>query len=286
MHGAFSCSLQHVNFDNELIASAVTAAVAAEAKVQKTVYAALANYFLNTPLRPTLIKRCSKYLSTDLFPASSFAQVDYFKVFNMLNQMGNQISVAVLKTLLGGWITARRTQSTSQPCLFCQAPESDSLQHYSICDTLWHAIATIFKPFKASFDPLELFGLLPACPFQLYGVYIAFHTYHALRHHSHASFDLTLSTAKAYTRGCKVHDHLIKSFSGKVRLKYISTPSPPLSTDSVSSSSNRNRSSPPSIEPATFAEQSNARALNRLRMPLNRQAVFRARGLPVGAQSL
>ena len=76
VNGASSCSLQHLNFDNEVIASAVTAAVAAEAKVQKTVYTALSNYFLKTPLRPTLIKRCSKYLSTDLFPASSFAQVD------------------------------------------------------------------------------------------------------------------------------------------------------------------------------------------------------------------
>ena len=31
--------------------------------------------------------------------------------------MGNQISVALLKTLLGSWITARRVQATSRHCI-------------------------------------------------------------------------------------------------------------------------------------------------------------------------
>ena len=42
LHGSSSCSLQHVSIDDELISSAVTAAVAAKAKVQKSIYNVLA----------------------------------------------------------------------------------------------------------------------------------------------------------------------------------------------------------------------------------------------------
>ena len=121
----------------------------------------MSDNFLKCPLRPTLLRRCSEYLSTDLFPSSSFAQVDPFQIFHISNLMGNQISVALLKTLLGSWITARRVQATSRHCIFCKHRGEDSLQHYSTCDVLWHAVATVFKPFTASFDPLALLGLCP-----------------------------------------------------------------------------------------------------------------------------
>ena len=120
LQGSSHCALD-TSFaeDNDLIGSAVSAAVTGNAKVQRHVYRVLADNFLKCPLRPTLLRRCSKYLSSDLFPASSFAQVDYFQVFHISNWMGNQISVAYLKTLFGSWITARRIQTTPRQCIFC-----------------------------------------------------------------------------------------------------------------------------------------------------------------------
>ena len=37
-----------------------------------------------------------------------------------------------------GLNTARRFQSTPQPCAFCNAANQDHLEHYSICTTLQH----------------------------------------------------------------------------------------------------------------------------------------------------
>ena len=129
--------------------------------------------------------------------------------------MGNQISIALLKTLLGAWIPARRIQANARNCIFCKNSGEDSLQHYSTCDALWHAVATEFRSLRAVFAPLGLFGLLPACPFQIYGVYLADHAYHALRHHSAVDLSLLLAMVKAYARGCKVHQHLLKAYLGK-----------------------------------------------------------------------
>ena len=147
--------------------------------------------------------------------------------------MGNQISIALLKALLGSWITARRVKATSRHCIFCKHSGEDSLQHYSTCDVLWHAVATVFRPFVASFDPLALLGLCPPSPFQIYGVYIAFHAYRALRHRDSVDFALLLATLKAYMKGCKIHQHLLLAHIGKTRLKYL-PPDPPLATASSS----------------------------------------------------
>ena len=240
--------------------------------------------FLTSPLRPTLLRRCTKYLSSDIFPASSFSLVDYFKIFHISNLMGNRISIAYLKTLLGSCITARRIQATPRYCIFCRNCGADSLQHYSTCDALWHAVAVVLKPFKASFHPLELFGMSPPCPYQIYGVYLAFHAYHALRHHEFVTFDLLTSTLKAYMRGCKVHQHLQKAYLGKTRMKFL-PPDPPSTTAQRSSSFQRHNSSHASLESCTNSADHD-RALYRTMMPPNRQAVLRARGLPVGAPSL
>ena len=284
-NGSTSCALDHsLSEDVALITSAVSAAVAANSKVQRNVYQVLAENFLKTPLRPTLLRRCAKYLSTDLFPSSSFAQVDFFQIFHISNLMGSQVSVALLKTILGGWITARRVQTTARHCIFCKYSGEDSLQHYSTCDVLWHAIATAFRPFTASFDPLALLGLCPPSPYQIYGVYVAYHAYHSLRHRDAIDFSLLLNTIRAYMKGCKIHQHLLLAHLGKTRLKFL-PPDPPLPTASSSSSFQRQRSSPPSLESSQDDAIQN-RAMYRLRMPRNRQAVLRARGLPVGALAL
>eukprot|EP00973_Karenia_brevis_P055685 7744596-Karenia_brevis.AAC.1 len=70
--------------------------------------------------------------------------------------MGHQISIAVFKTLLGSWATSRRVQKEVQPCIFCNLPASDTLQHYVGCDMLWHSIHTVLPFFCPSFDPLSV----------------------------------------------------------------------------------------------------------------------------------
>ena len=84
LQGSERCDLDRsLEENNNLISSAVEAAVAANAKVQEHVYKALSENFLNCPLQPTLIRICSKHLSSDLFPASSFVLVDLFQVFHI-----------------------------------------------------------------------------------------------------------------------------------------------------------------------------------------------------------
>ena len=115
LQGSERCTLDRsLEEDHVLISSAVAAAVAADAKVQKHVYKVLSDFFFNCPLQPTLIRRCSKYLSSDLFLFSSFVLVDFFQVFHISSLMGNQIRIVLLKTLLGGWITARRIQASAR----------------------------------------------------------------------------------------------------------------------------------------------------------------------------
>ena len=81
LQGSECCALyRSFEADNDLISSAVSAAVAADKKVQKHVYKVLSETFLNCPMRPTLLRTCSKYLSSDLFPASSFSLVDFSSV--------------------------------------------------------------------------------------------------------------------------------------------------------------------------------------------------------------
>eukprot|EP00973_Karenia_brevis_P065644 9125141-Karenia_brevis.AAC.1 len=200
--------------------------------------------------------------------------------------MGNQISVALMKTLLGAWITSRRVQASVRHCIFCSSPSGDCLQHYCCCDKLWHAIHCAFPPFVAAFDPLLLFGLSPPDPYQIYGIFLAYHTYHTLRSNDHNSLQACISTAKAYMRGCKVNTHLIKAFFGKSRLRYSpSSPSSPTPASGGSSHTAMHRSSsaPPNAEISENARTPHDRAMYRMNMPCNRQAVLRARGLDVGA---
>ena len=103
------------------------------------------------------------------------------KLANLPNQMGNQIRAAIL-TLLRGWITSRRIQSTPRSCTVYAYSLEDEPQHYATCDTLCHAIQKSLLPFIVSFDPLVVLGLSAPCPFQRYGIYVGYNAYDSLRH--------------------------------------------------------------------------------------------------------
>ena len=215
---------------------------------------------------------------------TSFSDVDFASVFQLSNMMGHQISISILKTLLGAWITSRRTQNSVCACIFCGELEADMLQHYCSCDKLWYTISKKFPPFTAHFDPLPLFGLAPLSPFQIYGVYLAFHLYHSGRHFSLLTNFQIDSILKSYMRGCPVHDHLIKTYFGKARSKYVLPATSPTSHTNTSSSSNANTPLGPGLSRTTSCTDFNSRTTDfplnlRLRMPPQRRASFIARGI-------
>ena len=263
--------------DASIIASAVDAASSRSLSVQKYVYHTLAQRFNHTDMLTTLVKRTTKYLSEDS-DGRSFDEIDFHQVFFLANQLGHQVTVAVLKTLLGAWVTNRRVQSCPRHCIFCAQNCSDALQHYAVCDKLWYAIHSVFPPFVAAFDPFVLFGLSPPSVYQIYGIYLAYHTYHACRHLDYVELDFLKCTIKSYTRGCHIFNHLVKAHLGKVQLKC--SPSFPSSLlPSGASSSHRLRLS----SPVPTAElRPNVSAIDReyrLTFAANRQAVLRARSL-------
>ena len=74
---------------------------------------------------------------------------------------------------------------TDETCVFscndCDGAR-DSMRHYfPDCNVLWPAISRVFPLFQAYVTPLALLGLSPISEAQMYGVVLAFHTYHAMR---------------------------------------------------------------------------------------------------------
>ena len=100
-----------------------------------------------------------------------------------------------------------------------------------------------FSPFLPHFSLPSLLGLSPPSPFQIYGVYIAFHTYHSLRKCEHVSWNLILDTCNARVKGCKIARHLIAASIGRVRLRHVS-PSPSSFSPSASGSTRHTRTDP------------------------------------------
>ena len=145
--------------------------------------------------------------------------------------MSVQIAFSIIKTCLGGWLTNRRIQSLHRPCIFC-GREQDSLQHLWQCDRLWHTISLAFSPFLPFIDdPPSLLGLFPLSCKQLYGVHIAYMTYHTLRIHDNVSNHLLFKTVQAQVSKCKIAKHFLAAhfWQGSITLlRLLSQPSPPL----------------------------------------------------------
>ena len=135
-------------------------------------------------------------------------------------------------------------------------------------------------PFVAAFDPFVLFGLDPPSPYQLYGVHLAFHTYHACRQFDCISPTFLECTIKSYTRGCKTYNHLVKAHAGRIPLKF--SPSFPSSRPPLGDTSSY-RSASAFLSTSTSGpfqhEISDSVRTFRSSLPVNRQAFLRARRL-------
>eukprot|EP00973_Karenia_brevis_P064389 8946573-Karenia_brevis.AAC.1 len=104
-------------------------------QLQKAVNRTVTEKLFENNLQELFVKRCMKYL-----PEQSLqflrAYVNFFHVFDLSQQFGPHINSSVFKTLIGGWITNRRTQAEPRACIFCAQAGGDSLQHMIDCDTL------------------------------------------------------------------------------------------------------------------------------------------------------
>ena len=206
--------------------------------------------------------------------------------------MSTQVAIACLKTAIGSWLTNRRLQADLRVCPFCQQHE-DSLQHFWECDLIWLYVSQNFAPFFPYLgDPLALFGLSPISPYQLFGIHIAFHAYHALRHQANITQSNFSACCRVLLRPCSVSKHLIAAKVGKVSLRF-SLPPPPLSNRPSGVSSDQTTSAsaffPPSASetsPISAAPHVEFPINSRLRMTSTRRAKLRASGLEIGSGPL
>ena len=178
----------------EIVDNAITEANSTDGKIQKRVYKSLFHKLHSSNLTDLLNRRSLKYLPNDL--NLDLHSINWSSVFALATSMSTQVAVACLKTAIGSWLTTRRLQADLRVCPFCQQHE-DSLQHFWNCDLLWLYVSQSFAPFYRFLgDPLALFGLSPISPYQLFGIHIAFHAYHALRHQA----NITQNDFSAYCR--------------------------------------------------------------------------------------
>ena len=253
--------------------------------IQRDIYRGLYVKYHTADICGTLSRRCTKYFNSN--PVVNYSALPWRDILNTTAKLSNQIAFSLIKTCLGGWITHRRTQMPSRPCIFCKHKE-DSLQHLWQCDLLWRLISLAFPPFLPFIDvPPALLGLSPPALGQIYGVHVAFLTYHALRHHNYVSSSLLFSTIQSNITKFKIAKYLISVHFGKTRSRIsFSAQDPPRPSGATqthtqtaggsspfpSLPSNCDRSLPYALDLAT--------SLNpRLRFPPNRVAVLRARGL-------
>ena len=150
-------------------------------------------------------------------------------------------------------------------------------------------------------DPPTLLGIDPLSPGQIYGVHLAFLSYHTLRHENHITQILLSSTLKAIVEQCPIAKHITLAYFGKVSLRFPPSCYPTLpvgfaatQTHTTDSSSGpgpglRSLSSPPQTSLPNMRGHHNAKEFPqnvRLRMSHQRIADLRARGIPVASGPL
>ena len=112
---------------------------------------------------------------------SDINSIDYDILVATMRKTRVRISSSCLKTWMGGWTTsARMHEGTLHWCLFgCSA--ADEWAHYADCLPLWSTVYfTLCAPPPTR--RFECIGLRTQRPEDLHPVFIAFETYHKLKH--------------------------------------------------------------------------------------------------------
>ena len=192
--------------------------------------------------------------------------------------MGSQVAFSLLKTLLGAWITNRRTQSSARKCIFCANYNGD-LQHLINCNVLWLQVSYALLPFLPYVDtPLSLLGLAPISCFQILGAQYAFMAYHSLRVHTVVTKTELQQCLKSIISSTSIHKHVLKAHLGQCKLKdSLRADLNPTQTTSTNSHSCTTDSGCSSALHESFP-------INlRLRMPIARRNKLRAHGFDIGS---
>ena len=147
-----------------------------------------------------------------------------------------------------------------------------------------------------SFSPPRLLGLEPLCPYQLYGVHLAYICYHSLRLKSEVLFEDFEQQALAVTKGCGIARHLTLAYLGKTTLKFSpSSSSSPSLLGARQIITDLGGSPPPSprlpessyqdlLRNEVTSSDTSSFALNlRLRMSHARRTALRSRGVEVAS---
>ena len=106
------------------ISCAVADAVASDRRIQRAAYAAAISHIYPSHDDPQqfydlLARRCHKYFNEEDI---NYSLIDWVNVFFIARSMSEHIASCLFKTVVGGWITARRTQAPSRACIFCCLP--------------------------------------------------------------------------------------------------------------------------------------------------------------------
>ena len=179
------------------------------------------------------------------------APLTFYKFFPLPTRLHHRLDFPCSKPLLGAWITNRRIQAESRPCIFCGL-EQDSLQHIITCDIVWAHVSDVLLPFLAFIDtPSALLGIQPVCCYQILGTHYAFLTYHSLRIQNAVSASDIRQCLKSIVHSTTAHNHQICAHLGKCSLRLnlrtqttqaIITQNSCTSARSVSSSANQHDS--------------------------------------------
>ena len=133
------------------------------------------------------------------------------------------------------------------------------------------------------FLPLEILGLCPYSPPQVYGIQLAFGSYHNFRHTNSVSMDSLIRYIKSLTRGCDKARKFCNDSARRIRSRFLPPLSPSPSSPPGATSQSASSASP--ILPSQFGSDSDL--LNRrLLLPNHRLHVLRARGVIIPAGPL
>ena len=107
--------------------------------------------------------------------------IDFDNVFSVLRKYPHHICMTWTKTVCNGWATSTRLHSSEvRPCIFCNAPNCDSLLHYLTCPSFASLLYSTSLPPQPD-DLCYLLALSPCSFPTLKSVFVKFTVYHAVK---------------------------------------------------------------------------------------------------------
>ena len=107
------------------------------------------------PLPNVFVKRLS-HLLPEL--VAQIVHLDWGRLRGQIEFLPPSWRLAVLRTWVGGWLTARRMSRENLRCFFCGLIQGDDFGHLIRCANFWQLVCEALRV-ESLFDPLVLLGL-------------------------------------------------------------------------------------------------------------------------------